>query len=125
MSLDKNIQIESIRAAKRITNMKYIKDTIFSGKLTIESIFIEQLQMYREYFIENSKIEPLHIKYHYKPDYLVLDKYGDINLANFIMMLNNCSTRMDFTMEFVYIPSINLIYEVINKIKPNTIEYLE
>jgi len=89
--------------------LKYILDNYIS----IDSLKITVFEDYYQFLKANSSYDILQSKYKYKPDFLSLELYNTTKLWELLLFVNNCYSIEEFNRTYVYIPSYNSIYEVL------------
>lgn len=110
-----------------VVNYRYVYDNEI---IFFDSPKIDIYNQYYDYLKINSKLVPLDIKYHYKPEYLSYDVYQTKKYHDLIMFVNDCLSIEDFKMFKVYLPTYDAIFSVLrNYLKFNDkvkkINYIE
>jgi hypothetical protein len=83
-----------------------------NGIYTFSSPGLEVLQKNYIYLLANSEVRQLEKRFYYKPSYLSFAVYGVPNLDYLLMYINNIMCAEDFTMDNVYVPSMDSIVAV-------------
>lgn len=110
-----NIYNEAISQGRDSLNIDNLKNTYVVKDLNFifKSPFFGYFENQKDFLKSRSVIVLMEPKYYRKPEYLSYDKYGSVVLAPLIMFLNNVYSRIDFTIDKIYVPTMEAITHVI------------
>jgi hypothetical protein len=84
-----------------------------NGYFTFPSPTLETIDHFLYYLIQNSKEKKFERQYLMRPDYLSFDEYGTVSLAQMLMYVNAIPSIEDFDLDYVIIPTLSAITEML------------
>ena len=125
-TFDTNIKLESDSNFSALTNMDTFRDKYKFRVLVIKednSLAVEEiitidlnipfLELYRYMILASSETKLMKSKWKLRPDYISYEHYQTTSLDFLILFINNVFSIVDFDMEYVIIPSLNVVTELI------------
>lgn len=84
-----------------------------NGYFTFPTPTLETIDINLYYLLANSTEKKFERQYLMRPDYLSYDEYGTVALAQLLMYINNVQSIEQFDLEYVIIPSMTAITEML------------
>jgi hypothetical protein len=84
-----------------------------NGLFTFPAPALEAIDQYLYFLIQNSSEKKFERQYFMRPDYLSFDEYGTVSLAQLLMYVNAVPSIEMFDLDFVVIPSMSAITEML------------
>jgi hypothetical protein len=125
-TVDTNISLEAKRNYKSLYNFDTFKD-VYKIKAVVELdggrisarpvVFVDLntpfMEMYKHYLLARSDIVEFIPRWTNRPNYLSYDKYETTAFAPLLLFLNNKITALDFDFDYVVVPRLSAIKELI------------
>jgi hypothetical protein len=123
---DTNISLEAKRNYKSLYNFDTFKDAykikavveLENGRISARPIIFVDLnmpfmEMHKHYLLARSDIIEFTPRWINRPNYLSYDMYGTTSFAPLLLFLNNKISFLDFDFDYVVVPRISAIKELI------------
>ena len=84
-----------------------------NGIFTFPAPSLDAIDQYLYFLLQNSSEKKFERQYFMRPDYLSFDEYGTVSLALLLMYVNAVPSLEAFDLEYVVIPSMSAITEML------------
>jgi hypothetical protein len=84
-----------------------------NGIFTFPAPSLDAIDQYLYFLLQNSSEKKFERQYFMRPDYLSFDEYGTVSLAQLLMYVNAVPSLEAFDLEYVVIPSMSAITEML------------
>jgi len=125
-SRNTNIEIESFGDYKSLFNSDTFKDS-FTMKVYVEMedskvkvsdiVFLDFndnfLNIHKHYLLARSEVKEFKSRWGLRPNYASYDLYETTAFAYLLMFMNNCTSVVDFEYEYIKVPTMAAIKELI------------
>lgn len=120
-----DIEKSSKLAKTNKSKSTYFRHTYKFGLVKIYDPTISVLVENKPYLIAKSDYIKLDTIYHQRPDLLSKDTYGSTEFWYMILYINDVPSIMDFTNDFIYLPSLDVLYSYIKSYIPDRNRLIE
>ena len=123
---DTNISIEASQNYKSLYNFDSFKNSFKiqavlefdNGRISSQSVIFVDLnipfmEMHKHFLLARSDILEFEPRWTNRPNYLSYDRYGTVSFAPLLLFINNKVTSLDFDFDYVVVPKMSAIKELI------------